>query len=572
MADLKHILRIHDTKANLLASLKDTQMGWATDTNEVVWREGLNYYLTRPQVEVIGGDEFAAGGKTRFLEVFNVVGDGSNKVGYLGYDPADATRLWLSTDANKDFHLDAGTGSVKVTSDTSTDAVKYLALDSNGFLTESIIGKIYVSDGIELKDALEGTDTKRIVNTVPVEIGDETITLGGNHLVEGADLVVREDITFNNNSVRFLCDTSFSPSGPPPPTVNALGSSDLYFRNVTLTASLTSYTGTGDCFYEYASNTFGGATQDYWDNSVNGKIITSDSTQTGLTGDKTSSGDWIFNLVTSTLGRFIGTSSKVKIETTSGAGIEFDTSTGGFSPKNGAGATTTADLGTPAYPWRNLRLSNLADIAGKLEVGGDAELSQKIDLTSYTNSTPVNGDIWFDGTNLKGHEGGATSNLIGGGGGSTKLKYQATTNIANISGGTALNGSYFATKVIPEADIDVDQLEYYVTSASSGKTIYCGIYSEDGTTLLGEASGNANAVGEQMTGSISGGPIALTGGTSYWFAVLEGSGSPNLGSKAAYSHANLNRSAFASLSPTGMPASIAGGTASTTSFFIGAKA
>lgn len=188
-----------------------------------------------------------------------------------------------------------------------------------------------------------------------------------------------------------------------------------------------------------------------------------------------------------------------------------------------------------------------------------------------TNSFPSNGDIWFDGTNLKGREGGATFNLNGAGG-VTKLKYQSTTNIANISGGSALSGSYFATKIIPEADIDVDKFEYYVTSASTGKTVYCGIYSSDGATLLGEASGNTDAVGERITGSISGGPVSLTGGTTYWLSVLEGSGTPNLGSKTAFADANLNRSAFVSGSPTGMPTSITAGTATTTAFYIGVLA
>jgi len=36
-------------------------------------------------------------------------------------------------------------------------------------------------------------------------------------------------------------------------------------------------------------------------------------------------------------------------------------------------------------------------------------------LQISTNASPTNGDIWFDGTNLKGREGGATFNLNGGG-------------------------------------------------------------------------------------------------------------------------------------------------------------
>jgi hypothetical protein len=44
MAD-KHILRIHDTQANLLADLKDTQIAWATDTEEAIWRDGNKFHF-----------------------------------------------------------------------------------------------------------------------------------------------------------------------------------------------------------------------------------------------------------------------------------------------------------------------------------------------------------------------------------------------------------------------------------------------------------------------------------------------------------------------------------------------
>ena len=44
MAD-KHILRIHDTQANLIAELKDKQIAWATDINEAIWRNGTNFHF-----------------------------------------------------------------------------------------------------------------------------------------------------------------------------------------------------------------------------------------------------------------------------------------------------------------------------------------------------------------------------------------------------------------------------------------------------------------------------------------------------------------------------------------------
>ena len=44
MAVPKHILRIHDTEANLLANLKDTQIAYATDIEEAIWRNGTDFH------------------------------------------------------------------------------------------------------------------------------------------------------------------------------------------------------------------------------------------------------------------------------------------------------------------------------------------------------------------------------------------------------------------------------------------------------------------------------------------------------------------------------------------------
>jgi len=40
----KHILRIHETEADLLSELKNKQIAWATDINQAIWRSGNNFY------------------------------------------------------------------------------------------------------------------------------------------------------------------------------------------------------------------------------------------------------------------------------------------------------------------------------------------------------------------------------------------------------------------------------------------------------------------------------------------------------------------------------------------------
>lgn len=49
-------------------------------------------------------------------------------------------------------------------------------------------------------------------------------------------------------------------------------------------------------------------------------------------------------------------------------------------------------------------------------------------LASYTNASPANGDLWFDGTNFKAREGGVTKNLISAGGVSF-LQFSCAENI-----------------------------------------------------------------------------------------------------------------------------------------------
>lgn len=211
--------------------------------------------------------------------------------------------------------------------------------------------------------------------------------------------------------------------------------------------------------------------------------------------------------------------------------------------------------------------------SGSLRVGATSSLTNVLftrDLTSR-----FYGDVVLDtvptGTQvgLVGYD--ANGKLIQGtGGGGGGLKYYPTFNVANITAGSALSGSYFAVKFIPTADIQVTKFEYYVTSASAGKTVYCGIYNEAGDTLLGEANGNADSTGLIETSAVT--AFTLTGGEVYWISILEGSGTPNFGTKTQFADSNLARSAFVSGTPTGMPTSITTGTATTTSAYIGVKA
>ena len=95
------------------------------------------------------------------------------------------------------------------------------------------------------------------------------------------------------------------------------------------------------------------------------------------------------------------------------------------------GGSTTTD---------NVSLALLNGGVGRMRYNGITEalwgdgyfsINNILKMASTTNSSPTNGDIWFDGTNLKGREGGATFNLNGGGGGVTPGSWTTATLQSN---------------------------------------------------------------------------------------------------------------------------------------------
>ena len=108
-------------------------------------------------------------------------------------------------------------------------------------------------------------------------------------------------------------------------------------------------------------------------------------------------------------------------------------------------------------------------------------------------------------------------------------------------------------------------MAYFVASASASRTVYVGIYDNAGNKLA-EGSGNTDATGVQ-TATLST-SVTLSANTEYFFSILEGSGVPNFAQTSTFGIDKLARSTFISTTPTGLAASIAGHTASTTSFWL----
>lgn len=102
-----------------------------------------------------------------------------------------------------------------------------------------------------------------------------------------------------------------------------------------------------------------------------------------------------------------------------------------------------------------------------------ASLSGKLALGSYTNSSPADGEIWFDGTNLKKREGGVTSNLdtTGGGGGAALTMNNSGSGVASgttYDGSVARTISYNTLGAAPLASPTFTGLVTTAASASGG--------------------------------------------------------------------------------------------------------
>ena len=125
MATPKHILRIHDTEANLFANLKDTQIAFATDTNRIIWREGSSFWTFDAGLKWNGtnfeGNEVSTG----VIKVYQFNGTEALQIGDGGGNPnllttgiltlnADQLKLTLANTTGSASKLLAVTGAGKV--------------------------------------------------------------------------------------------------------------------------------------------------------------------------------------------------------------------------------------------------------------------------------------------------------------------------------------------------------------------------------------------------------------------------------------------------------------------------
>lgn len=237
----------------------------------------------------------------------------------------------------------------------------------------------------------------------------------------------------------------------------------------------------------------------------------------------------------------------------------------------GAVTSVLASQDTATAPYGVSQIANAT--ATDLPSGWSTTGNSNIVTMGYDPTSSLNSQIIID-TNANNiawrRRQGEAWQTFGGGGGATKLKYQSSTNIANLSAESVVTAdTYFATKFIPEADIDVNTFDCFITSGHNTGDIFWGIYNEAGTTLLAEVelSSGSQSDGLNTSPALSS-TLSLTGGTTYWIALAtNASGSMSMGNTTGFADSELSKSAYVSFNMSAMPSSIASGTASSTRFY-----
>jgi len=108
-----------------------------------------------------------------------------------------------------------------------------------------------------------------------------------------------------------------------------------------------------------------------------------------------------------------------------------------------------------------------------------------VTLGSVTNSSPSNGQVWYDGTNISFREGGTTKTI----GGISARTYSGAYSIfpknstGDSSGSYTANTVYFYKTSEPDA-ITINRIGTYVFTGSAGATLDIGFYSSDCATKL----------------------------------------------------------------------------------------
>ena len=366
MATPKHILRIHDTEANLFANLKDTQIAFATDTNRIIWREGSSFWTFDAGLKWNGtnfeGNEVSTG----VIKVYQFNGTEALQIGDGGGNPNLLTTGILTLNADQ----------LKLTlANTTGSASKLLAVTGAGKVIEiDVIAPTMQetydnsSDPEILTDATRGALTLKRGSTLDSDNVLEVLNGAGTSTWAVSGDGVASFKTTTNGS-------------PATGDVWSDGTRTNIQGNLGINGTNQGIQGNrGDDDYLYITNRSSvndGANIKLIDSSVDGeygnlRIYTNDVL------------DWYQNYIKSYVP------------------IRFDSSILNPSPINGEiwydGVNLVGREGsvTGKIAYKNVDNNFSADQTFQ----GNANIGDVLNLASTTNASPTNGDIWYDGTNV----------------------------------------------------------------------------------------------------------------------------------------------------------------------------
>jgi len=426
MATPKHILRIHDTEANLFANLKDTQIAFATDTNRIIWREGSSFWTFDAGLKWNGtnfeGNEVSTG----VIKVYQFNGTEALQIGDGGGNPnllttgiltlnADQLKLTLANTTGSASKLLAVTGAGKV---IEIDVVDLQDAYDNGTLITTDNGAVTLKNGGSL-------DSDNVIEVQNIA-GTTTTAVTGDGQVQLDSATFQPQIVFNSNGgVDLNHYIQYNPGGVGGLALksqesgaeltllelnrNSSGEFKLSGNNSDTTKSAqvinTYSTPSDEAYLQLISRNDKTATKSATITVSSGSTDLATDSEISLSADKVSMVGAVLNLGSTTNGSptngdiwYDGTNVNVQGD------VVIDTSTTESALK--FQRSNINNWWIRSRSTNTLRFSSFDEATGSFLnspielMPFELALNGKIGLNSYTNGSPTTGDIWYDGTNV----------------------------------------------------------------------------------------------------------------------------------------------------------------------------
>ena len=265
MAD-KHILRIHETEADLLSELKDKQIAWATDINEAIWRSGNNFYYLEAS-KYWNGSEFVTINSDQIYNVYTwddyvtALSDvGNVKYIYMRENIVAPSTLTQNLDVYGQCEIVVYTGSQIFSADVSGASnceLRYRgASGSPAFTSLNFLGNLITYVGFE---TLFVTDVycraEEIISSLPIDV----------QITNGVELGTSK-FQYESQDGNFTCSVGTSDF------IRELWTVPIF--EIETLGNAQGYKPKGTDFFNNGSNVYSNMSADNFDESFAGDIYT----------------------------------------------------------------------------------------------------------------------------------------------------------------------------------------------------------------------------------------------------------------------------------------------------------